>query len=264
MPHRIACVTDLVASFQSEIEVIAPPGDFEDIHIPTWAADRPQCFRRLAMFRPEPIFGHRFACMDMDCVIAGALDPLFDRPEDIVLYRTPRSAINTTRPYCGAMLLMTAGARPQVFTEFTPARAEAAGRRYPGSDQAWISNCLGPGEATWSEADGVLWWGDWRPDVDARITFHPGDQKPWHIGHPWVSQRYTAHRGGRCLILGHSPTVWRDAGAAIGRFGCVIASPEAARHVRADMIARDDHEAEQMARIMGFDDVLFCGRSGKA
>jgi hypothetical protein len=44
------------------------------------------------------IFGERFVCMDLDCVIGGPLDPLFDRPEDLVLFK----GTAPDRPYNGS------------------------------------------------------------------------------------------------------------------------------------------------------------------
>ena len=195
MDHTIACVTDIPEGIDPSIEIIDLPRDFVDVRIPTWGERLPQCLRRLAMYRPDAadIFGERFVSMDLDCVIGGSLDPLFDVNDDIKLYKgTSRS-----RPYNGSMQLMTAGARSQVYTEFTPERAAEAGKKYLGSDQAWISHCLGAGEATWDLADGVAWWGarHQSPIPDRRIMFFPGHPKPWDCPWPdadtqWVQRHY--------------------------------------------------------------------------
>lgn len=182
MPHRIACVTDTPQGLDRRIEIIAPPRDFENVRIPTWNERKPQCLRRLSMFRPDAgkIFGDRFVCMDIDCVVTGPLDPLFDVPDDfkMMIGTEPKS-----RPYNGSMLLMTAGARPKVFTEFTPERAVMAGKHFLGSDQAWIAFALGWGEKTWSEKDGAMWfsprWSQGAPGC--RVMFFPGMPKPWQV-----------------------------------------------------------------------------------
>src|SRR3546814_19892900 len=64
-------------------------GEFLDISNPRWSNGRPQCYRRLSMFRRDAgeIFGERFVSMDLDVVVGGPLDPLFDRPEDLVLFK---------------------------------------------------------------------------------------------------------------------------------------------------------------------------------
>lgn len=200
MPHRIACVTDHPEGIDSDIAIIEPPRDFEDVRLPTWDDRKPQCLRRLAMFGPDAtrIFGERFICMDLDCVVAGPLDPLFDVPDDFRIMR----GTSPDRPYNGSMILLTAGARPQVYSEFTPERAVIAGRHFLGSDQAWIAFCLGWEEATWGDADGVLWFSPRYSDrvpPEARVMFFPGSQKPWTVNgfrplDRWVQQHYGRDR----------------------------------------------------------------------
>jgi hypothetical protein len=72
MPHRIACVTS-EWDLPEGVERIEPPGEFEDVQ-PKWGPNRPNCYRRLSMFRRDAadIFGERFVCMDLDCVIGAA------------------------------------------------------------------------------------------------------------------------------------------------------------------------------------------------
>jgi hypothetical protein len=194
MPHRIACVTDNPEGIDPSVKIIKPPGDFLDITNPRWSNGRPQCYRRLSMFRRDAakIFGKRFVCMDLDCVIGGPLDPLFDRPEDLVLFKgTLRN-----RPYNGSMQLITAGCRPQVFEDFSQEAALESGRLFCGSDQAWLAHKLGWNEATWGEADGVHWFGPkYRQSAKVstpRILFFPGSLKPWNIApvHPFTRDHY--------------------------------------------------------------------------
>lgn len=201
MDHEIAIVTDMPEGLHPRIRIIAPPGEFEDVRIPTWdihgGKALPQCHRRLSMFRPDAadIFGERFVSMDLDCVIAEPLDPLFDRQDDFVMYRGTSGA----RPYNGSMLMMTAGARSQVYTEFTPERAVEAGRKFVGSDQAWISHVLGWGEATWGPEHGVVWWGSSRnyEAPEWNLMFFPGDPKPWQLlDDDWVAAHYRTNEDG--------------------------------------------------------------------
>lgn len=266
IPHTIACVTDLVDDLEG-IEIIRPPQDFADVRIPTWGPEKPQCLRRIAMFAPdaERTFGKRFVCMDMDSVIAGNLDDLFTRSEDIVLYASPKGRTYNPRPYNGSMLMMTAGARPEVYTRFTPEGAKEAGELYVGSDQAWISHVLGPDEAVWNEGDGVAWWR--RPQPGQRLMFFPGSPKPWEVAEAgtdaWVARHYHRSSRGRALILGYAQTIWDDVQEAMktGPFDAVIASPEAAAHWprKVDHIARDDDHALRLARMHGYEDFIFCG-----
>lgn len=196
MPHRIVCVTDTPQGIDPSVEIIEPPGDFHGIQ-PRWGPRKPNCYRRLAMFRRDAasIFGERFACMDLDCVIGGPLDPLFDRPEDLVLFK----GTAPSRPYNGSMMLIRAGCRPQVYEKFDQAGANASGDAFLGSDQAWLALCLGWGEATWGEADGAFFYGkDYALARKAkkvpRVVFFPGKLKPWTLAQinvdPFVSNNY--------------------------------------------------------------------------
>lgn len=263
LPHEIAVVTDVEADY-GDMLVIPPPRDFEDVRIPRWNEMLPQCYRRLAMFRPDAgaIFGNRFVSMDLDCVIGDSLDPLFARPCDFMMYR----GTSETRPYNGSMLMMAAGARPQVYADFSPEGATKARELYIGSDQAWIAYRLGAGERTWSTEDGVYFHGNRHlADGDCRIVFFPGRSKPWErLDDPWIAEHYHRDRRGRCLVLGYGPTVWEEASAAMrgGTFDAVIASPEAAEHwPTVTHVARSDYEAETIAQLQGYAEVVFCGRA---
>ena len=195
LDHEIACVTDMPEGIDASVRIIPPPRDFEGITLPTWdihaGKQLPQCLRRIAMFAPDAAdtFGERFVSMDLDSVIAEPLDPLFDRPHDFMMYRGTSGA----RPYNGSMVMMTAGCRSQVYTEFTPERAVEAGQKFVGSDQAWISHILGWGEATWGPEDGVVWWGSSHNYAapEWNLMFFPGTPKPWELmSDDWVSMHY--------------------------------------------------------------------------
>lgn len=192
MKHRLACVTD-VTDLPPNVERIDPPGEFEDV-IPTWGPTKPNCFRRLVMFRRDAAktFGRRFVSMDLDCVIGGPLDPLFDRPDDLVLFK----GTAPDRPYNGSLMLIRAACRPHVYETFDQAGADVSGDRFYGSDQAWLAHCLGRGEKTWSERDGVFWYGPLWAQMPgrARLLFFPGKVKPWTVAqlrlHSFVTQNY--------------------------------------------------------------------------
>lgn len=195
LDHEIAIVTDMPEGIDPSIRIITPPGDFEDVRIPTWGPKFPQCLRRLAMFRPDAadIFGERFVSMDLDAVIGANIDSLFDHDDDFRMYR----GTSARRPYNGSMIQMTAGCRSRVFTEFHPQRAAEAGRHFVGSDQAWISYALGWVEKTWGPEHGVVWHGSRLnpPSEDWRIMFFPGNPKPWEVAGEtsaarWIAEHY--------------------------------------------------------------------------
>lgn len=197
-PHRFVCVTDDAEGIDSEVEIVPLWDDLA--HLPNPSGVRgPSCYRRLRAFAPDAAqwFGPRFVSLDLDCVITGDMTPVWDRPEDFVCW----GCTHPSTTYNGSMMLMTAGARAQVWERFDPETSPAAARAAGcyGSDQGWISYCLGPHEARWSQRDGVY---SFRNDVrrmrglpkDARIVMFHGRLDPWHRDvqrdHPWVRGFY--------------------------------------------------------------------------
>ena len=192
MRHELACVTDMPEGIDPSIRIIPPAGEFEDIR-PKWGPTKPNCFRRLVMFRRDAhkTFGKRFVSMDLDCIVGGPLDPLFDRSEDFVIYR----GTHPSRPYNGSLMLLTAGARPQLYERFDQAGADVSGEAFHGSDQAWIAHCLGPNEATWDRSYGVWHLHEYLPHArkaSPTVLFFPGKRKPWelHKVFPWMREHY--------------------------------------------------------------------------
>lgn len=266
LDYTLALVTNVEGDYGDDVEVIKPPGEFEDVRIPTWKEVRPQCLRRLSMFRKDAanIFGtDRIVCTDLDLVVCKSLDPVLDVDDDFKIAR----GTGPRRRYNGSLISLKLGSRAKVYDEFTPEKAVEAGRNYIGSDQAWIAHCL-PTEKTWAPEDGVCFWmANHRSDL-ARVLFFAGEVKPWSLAatgtNKLVKEHYRVHRGGRCLILGYAPTLWDDVAVAIKEpFSDVIASPEAARHWPGKVlaIADDDEHAEHLAHLHGFDRVTWCGKS---
>lgn len=146
LEHEFVCITDDPTGIDPDIRIVPLWDDLKEMG---------GCYRRLRAFAPdmEDLIGPRFVWMDVDCVVTGSLDPLFAREEDFVIW----SNGNRKTPYCGSMVMMTAGARKEVWEDFdreaSPARTRELG--YIGTDQAWISARL-PGEAVWTPGDGVL------------------------------------------------------------------------------------------------------------
>jgi hypothetical protein len=199
--ERFICVTDDPTGLEDGIEIVPIFNDFA--HVPSpHGGNNPSCYRRLRMFHPdaEQWFGKRFVSLDLDVVITGDLRPLWDRPEEIVFWGD-----TNTQPgshYNGSMMLMTAGCRPQVWTDFDPLTSprKALASQAFGSDQGWISYRLGPGEAKWSKADGVYSFrihiernGRRLPSNAKVVVFH-GRNDPWErrlqAVYPWIAEHY--------------------------------------------------------------------------
>ncbi len=198
-PHRFVCVTDDPAGLRG-IETIPLWDDCANIPSPI-GHSYPSCYRRLKVFAPDAgdLFGERLVSIDLDVVIVREITPLFDRPEDFVIWG--ESDFPRTTPYCGSLWMLKTGSRAQVWTEFdrksSPKRAWQAGCR--GSDQGWISFVLGPKEATWGRKDGVY---SYRKNIavssnqlpaDARLVVFHGKVDPWSYKAqqiPWVREHY--------------------------------------------------------------------------
>jgi hypothetical protein len=200
-PHRFICVTDDQHGIDTGVEVLPDFGDFANLPSPHGGSN-PSCYRRLRLFHPDAAqwFGERFVSLDLDTVVTGDLSPLWDRDEDFMMW----GDTNPTTHYNGSMVLLKAGSRPRVWTEFdprtSPQRAKSAGCW--GSDQGWISYVLGPCERKWTFTDGVVSYrnhvvtGDGSLPAGARIVFFHGHIDPWtpkaqaRPKHQWLREAY--------------------------------------------------------------------------
>jgi diadenosine tetraphosphatase ApaH/serine/threonine PP2A family protein phosphatase len=198
-PHRVVCVTDDPAGIDSSIGIVPLWDDLSDLVNPH-GPHQPSCYRRLKAFAPEARdwFGDRFVSLDLDCVIVGDMAPLWNRPEEFVIWGSGTDK----RVWCnGSMWMMTAGARKQVWETFNPKTSPAAAKRagFFGSDQGWMAHCLGRKEAMWTTNDGVysfrvhLNGGSKQLPSDARIVFFHGRYDPWSAhcqAIPWIAESY--------------------------------------------------------------------------
>jgi hypothetical protein len=198
--HRFVCVTNDTKGIDPEVTILPDFGDFAGIQSPHGERN-PSCYRRLRLFHPDAAqwFGDRFVSLDLDVVITGDLAPVFDRREDFVIW----GDTNPTTLYNGSLVLMSAGVRPKVWTTFDPIRSPRAAKAAGcfGSDQGWISFCLGRGESKFSRTDGVY---SFRNDLkakgrshllpaNARIVVFHGQVDPWMPAAqalPWVRKHY--------------------------------------------------------------------------
>ncbi len=160
----------------------------------------PGCFARLRMFDPQWQRDHgiddRLVCLDLDVVITGPLDPLFDRPESFVILQGANAA--NPNPFNGSVMMLRPGAHPEVWSEFS---LEAAGKvpfyAFP-DDQGWLWHKL-PGAACWwaGSESGVwsfrkrTWPGDDKLPEGARIVAFPGKRDPGMFTHlDWVQEHW--------------------------------------------------------------------------
>lgn len=197
--HVFRCVTDDPRGLDSDIDVVPLWKELADVASPH-GPKKPSCYRRLKAFDASigPVLGERFVSLDLDVVLTGDVTPLWRRPESFVIY----GDTNPRTPYNGSMFLLTAGARRQVWEQFdartSPQRSKAAG--FCGSDQGWISLCLGAGESKWNQGDGVYSFrnhiqprGGTLPPSARLVVFH-GRANPWDVEmqqrYPFIREHY--------------------------------------------------------------------------
>lgn len=161
----------------------------------------PGCFARLRAFDPawqarqgiKP--GERIVCLDLDLIVTGGLDAVFDRDEPFVILQGANSA--NPCPYNGSVWQLRAGYRPDVWFDFSLASAaEMPFFEFP-EDQAWFHHKM-PGAAGWRAGqDGVYAMGKpgWPKGTalppDARIVAFPGRRDPSQFTHlDWVKRHW--------------------------------------------------------------------------
>ncbi|MGF1456571.1 MAG: hypothetical protein ACFB6R_14485 [Alphaproteobacteria bacterium] len=206
--HNFVCVTDDPQGIDRDIRIVPLWDDLRDLG---------RCYLRLKAFAPDMAgcLGDRFVSIDLDTVIVDDITPLFETDMPFKIW----GDVLASTPYNGSLWLLRAGARPSVWSAFDPEadipRAAEAG--FIGSDQAWLSLHLGPGEAKWGRDDGVfsfrhhiLGRRNWplgalrrslpeamraRPPHGARIVFFHGTHDPSHPSvqdtFPWIKEHWT-------------------------------------------------------------------------
>lgn len=155
--HRFICVTDDSSGLHDDIEVVS---------LWDYCQYLGGCYNRLYIFSKEIeyIFGPRFIMFDLDCVITGNIDHILGRPDDFIIneYNIKVNKHATHQYYNGGIIMMSAGSRSFIWDEFDPESTPNLIQprkdkvELVGSDQAWISHRLGPGELTFTPFnDGV-------------------------------------------------------------------------------------------------------------
>jgi hypothetical protein len=208
IPHRRVCIThrpDLI-DFMETV-----PLDMTK-HVPG------TCTVKLMVWRPDiaRLLDERICIMDVDCVIVRNIDPILMAPEPRRFWKNPNYEKGGRRGFIqGSIQLFSAGAGPELWTDFDPDVTPTwLNRRFGGAEQCWISERLNtsypePGwewnEAHWTEESGIygagrLFNGKMGQGVqtelpdNARIVFFPGDRSPsqpeTQASHPWVRDHW--------------------------------------------------------------------------
>jgi hypothetical protein len=154
--HELVCIADWPETVREALDY---PGAPRVSCMTMWRDqfEHGRDWHRLKLFAEEmaDVIGPRFVVMDLDTVICGQLDPLFETDAPYKAWRDP-----SRDQYCTALQIMDAGAFPHVWEWFQQGGRETALQLrkqgvFGGYDQAWISHVL-PGQERWTRADGVL------------------------------------------------------------------------------------------------------------
>jgi hypothetical protein len=159
------------------------------------------CFVRLRMFSEgfQKFYcierGTRVVCLDLDLIVTGELDPLFDRTEPLVILKGANAA--NPCPFNCSVLMFRAGEYAELWNDFNLEEAATIPQYEFPDDQGWI-HFKAPSAAVWQcgQASGIYafrkpgWPKDDRLPADARIVAFPGKRDPAQFVHlPWV-QKY--------------------------------------------------------------------------
>ena len=133
-PFRFMCMTerDRIANFTNGIErhAIKDP----------MLTEIKGCFARLRMFDPgwqqNRQIDDRLVCLDLDVVITGPLDPLFDRPELLVVLQGANAS--NPCPYNCSVMMLRKGAHTELWTDFDVNKLDYIPRHEFPDDQGWL------------------------------------------------------------------------------------------------------------------------------
>jgi hypothetical protein len=218
--HRFVCITDDASGFDANVETIPftyAAWKLQGVLSPE-GIQYPSCYARLWNFSEEAreILGERVLLLDIDVVIKGNINGLVDHDEDFVGWR-PNTVWGNEQRFAGGAYLLRTGSRTKVWDDFianpleAQRRAHAAG--YRGSDQAWISYCLGKTEKCWQsnlmappeEFHSYDWkqkapYTTWQAKPKNLQWYHPpehpviqfcGHTKPWQLlDVPWIAEHW--------------------------------------------------------------------------
>ncbi len=194
-PYRFMVITDAQWRFAND--------DFETARlIDTQLMKMKGCFCRLRLF--DPLWqlavgieeGDQIVSFDLDLIITGTLDPVFDRKEDFVILQGVNSS--NPCPYNGSIFMLRAGEHEDVWNDFSIDKIpKIVSFEFP-DDQGWFHYKI-PNAAAWGPSDGVYAFQKvgWPKGTDlpenAKIVAFPGwrdPSLPMFKDIPWIKANW--------------------------------------------------------------------------
>lgn len=194
--------------YQSVLITDQPITGGADVVVPINEEDRPLlarpgCLVRMRMFDAKwqaglaMSAGDRVVCVDVDAVITGPLDPLFERADEFTIMQ----GFNTTNPcpFNGSLWMFRAGQRHDVWDEFgIDAHAKYnVPIHQVADDQGWL-HARFPNAAAYTPADGVyafkkVGWtvkGRRKLPENARLVAFPGRDPAKYPEVDWLKKHW--------------------------------------------------------------------------
>lgn len=162
----------------------------------------PGCFCRLRMFEPRwqekqgLDVGDRLVCLDLDLIITGELDPVFDRDDSFCILQGAN--VSNPCPFNGSVMMLKVGAHADVWDDFSLPAARAQPYHDFPDDQGWLWHKI-PEAAGWQVGPTSGVWAfqksGWPKGHDlppgARIVAFPGWRDPAKFEHvSWVRENW--------------------------------------------------------------------------
>lgn len=177
VPHETVCVTDDAAGIDPRVRIVRPPAIGRILE--------PRCRRRLwqydACFAER--LGERILSIDLDVVVVDDVTPLFDRGEELVLWKVGYAGV-----FCGSPVLMRPGVLDAMCFDFLAdpdgvlAASGPARAGYVPSDQDVLNHYVNrrferkhEGVPRWTDADGLV------VNPIPRALLVPGSEPLWKL-----------------------------------------------------------------------------------
>lgn len=202
LEHEVVCVTDrrdgLDPHLVRWVETPAAARELRKIPSPEGHSRFPSCYQRLWNWSTEArsVFAPRILAADIDTLLLRDWSDQLLYPDNLVGDR-PRMRWGNENRIAGGLYLLTTGSHPEVWENFKGAAsiADARDAGFRGSDQAWISYCVGRKARIWPQNAGIYSVRDFLdknqplPDA-ARLVHFNGPRKPWDCQLDWVTTHW--------------------------------------------------------------------------